>query len=72
VIYYVKAIEVDPKQADVHYDLANAYFNINQVDKAIDHYREAIRLNSNRVEYFFNLGNALSLQEKYEEAIAQY
>ena len=60
---------IDNEQPDVHYDLANAYFNTNQIDKSIIHYQKAIDLNPTRVEYFYNLGNSLSLLENYEDAI---
>jgi tetratricopeptide (TPR) repeat protein len=57
--------------ADVHYDLANTYLNLSQEDRAIEHYTKAIDLSKPqmRVEYFFNLGNALSLKQRFGEAI---
>lgn len=70
--YYERVIKLDNNIADVHYDLANSYFNEQVVDKAIEHYQRAIELSPQKVEYFYNLGNALSMGEKYQEAIEQY
>ena len=59
----------DDKLADVHYDLANAYFNLETLDKAIAHYKQAIEINPEKGDYHYNMGNAYSLDEKYDLAI---
>lgn len=43
-------------------------------DKAIEQYQIAIeKLKPNRrLEYYYNLANALSLKERYQEAVTHY
>jgi tetratricopeptide (TPR) repeat protein len=53
------AIAVDDHQADVHYNLGNSLYLIQDIDDAIVHYNRAITLNPNKAESHYNLGNAL-------------
>ena len=39
---------------------------------AIKHYEAAIKLNPNKGESFYNLGNALCVVQKYDDAIENY
>ena len=41
---YKNALLQEEKMADVHYDLANTYINLNDEDQAITHYLRAIEL----------------------------
>jgi tetratricopeptide (TPR) repeat protein len=72
--YYERAMIVNDKMPDVHYNLANAYFRTKSVDKAIIHYQKAIEchLPDKRPEYFINLGTALSLKRQYDDAIVNF
>lgn len=40
--YYNKALEIDQKLADVHYNLGNALYLIEDTEIAIEHYQMAI------------------------------
>jgi tetratricopeptide (TPR) repeat protein len=42
------------------------------IDKSIHHYKRATEINPNKAEYFYNLGNALSIGEHYQVAILEY
>lgn len=71
---FKKALDQDFNLPDVHYDLANCYMKLREEDRAIQHYQKAIEVLKpmKRMEYFYNLGNALSLKTQYSEAINQY
>ena len=56
--YYTQALEHDKKQSDVHYNLGNALYLLGQTEKAIEHYKDAIALNPDKSEFFYNIGNA--------------
>lgn len=58
----------------MHYDLANTLVKTDQIKQAILHYQRAIDLTKpvKRLEYHFNLGNAYSMCDKYQEAISCY
>lgn len=61
------ALSYNDKQADVHYDLANTYMKLQEVDSAIEHYLKGIEILKpiRRLEYYFNLGNAYSIKKDY-------
>lgn len=64
------ASEPVPTFADAETALAegNKYFDTNQTEKAIEAYKQAVKLNPEYAEAFFRLGVAYSLLEKEEEA----
>lgn len=55
-----------------HSNLANLLTTRGELDEAIRHYREALRLKDDNAEVYNNLGNALALQRKPDEAMAYY
>jgi serine/threonine protein kinase/Tfp pilus assembly protein PilF len=69
---YCQAIELDPKSATAHYDVALALQNHGKQPEAITHYRKAIELDPKYAAAHGNLGNALYLQGKLDEAITCY
>ena len=70
--FYRKALDLDPQLADVHYNLGNALYLIEDIQSAIEHYRSAIALNPKKAESHYNLGNALCVKADYPAAIAAY
>jgi tetratricopeptide (TPR) repeat protein len=64
--YYNKALEMDQNLSDVHYNLGNALYLIEETDRAIAHYETAIKLNPKKAESYYNLGNALCIKAEFE------
>lgn len=56
--YYKAAIDIDDGLSDVHYNLGNALYLVENIEDAIKHYQMAIKLNPKKPESFYNLGNA--------------
>lgn len=52
----------------MHKNIADAYYNINVLDKAIYHYERAIKSNSQFDEAYFNVAVILYRQESYFNA----
>lgn len=63
---------MDASLADVHYNIANAYFLTESFDEALDHYKRAIGLNESKPESYYNMGNAYSKLGSYQEAVDAY
>ena len=55
-----------------HYSLGNALAQKGNLAEAVDHYKQALRINPQYAEAHNNLGNALALGGNLEEAIAHY
>ena len=65
-----QAVQLAPKQDELHHSLSLAYMSQNQYDAAINHIRQAINLNSEMDVYYFELGTLLERTGAYEEAIS--
>jgi Flp pilus assembly protein TadD len=72
VTLFHRMIEVAPKSAMGHYNLAVALEGKGRVSGALNHYREALRLNRNHVEARMNYGLMLSRLGNYAAAIHHY
>jgi tetratricopeptide (TPR) repeat protein len=55
-----------------HFVAARHYYRLDELEKAITSYRQAIRLNPNSAWSHHNLGKTLSKQQNWDEAIAAY
>lgn len=62
----------DPNSIVAHNDLGNILFKRGEVDEAIGHYRQAIRLKPDAGLNHYNLANALARQGNIDEAIDEY
>lgn len=58
--------------AQVHNALGYSYFNMEQVDKAIEEYKAAVQLQPGYVTAWNNLGDAYERQKKYGKALEAY
>lgn len=58
--YFERVLAQDNKMADVHFNVANAYFKMRKTEKSIRHYKIAINIIKPNVplEYFLNIANA--------------
>jgi len=66
---FEKAIILDSDLGAAHYNLALLLFHLNQYDEAIDHFREAVRIDPNDEEAKNQLGQNLCYRGKKEEGI---
>jgi tetratricopeptide (TPR) repeat protein len=72
IVYYRKALAVNPNYADAHNNLASALLEQEKLDEAIAHYREALEINPHYADAHNNLASALLQQGKLDEAFAHY
>lgn len=49
--------------------MANAYYQLGNVDEAIINYHKSINLNPKKIECYYNLGNAHCHKGELKEAI---
>jgi tetratricopeptide (TPR) repeat protein len=66
------AIAVTRNNALAHYSLGYALAQKGDLDEAISHYQQALRIRSDSAEILENLGNALVNRGRYDEAIRCY
>lgn len=64
----VKAIEIDPQNAEAHFDLGKLYTRSKDYPKAIKAYQNAADLNYRSVDTFFNLGFIYAEKKDYMNA----
>jgi len=64
----VKAIEIDPQNAEAHFDLGKLYTRSKDYSKAIKAYQNAADLNYRSVDTFFNLGFIYAAKKDYVNA----
>lgn len=65
-------VEITENNYRSHYNLGNALSEKGRTDEAIDHYKEAIRINPEYAPSYNNLANALANQGQYEDAIPYF
>ncbi|OGP84908.1 MAG: hypothetical protein A2V87_02135 [Deltaproteobacteria bacterium RBG_16_58_17] len=69
---FAHALEVTEKNEIAHNNLAHAFYHEGDTERAIDHYREAIRINPRYTDAYNNLGTVLAHMGRFDEAIGQY
>jgi tetratricopeptide (TPR) repeat protein len=69
---YERSIEINPNLGSVHYNLANIYVAINDLDSAIAEYKKAIKLDPKMSDFHRNLGFAYALKKDGENAKKTY
>ncbi|MBV8278300.1 MAG: tetratricopeptide repeat protein [Verrucomicrobia bacterium] len=72
VAQYQRALEINPNDAEAHYNLGLVLFRNGQLDKAIAQYQKGLEINPNYVQAHNNLGNALFQKGQLDEAVAQF
>jgi protein O-GlcNAc transferase len=61
-----------PKDSEVHYNLANYYYDQQQFAEAVSSYKKAISFSPNFAKAYYNLGSVLKEQGLLSEAEASY
>jgi tetratricopeptide (TPR) repeat protein len=69
---YQRALQIDDRDASVHYDLAQALRRVNLREPAVAEYRRAIDLDPGMAKAWNNMGIALREAGRLEEAIAAF
>ncbi len=68
-----KALKLNPRDKEIHHALGVIYLTkLENNDKAIEHFRQALAIDRNYSEAATNLGNTYATMKRYEEAIESY
>jgi tetratricopeptide (TPR) repeat protein len=69
VEYYKRKLEQDPGNAEICYNLAQAYSDITQWDEAITFYQKAIEIDCHHVKSYLELSNLLFSIDRIDKAV---
>jgi tetratricopeptide (TPR) repeat protein/mono/diheme cytochrome c family protein len=69
---YTKVLHGDPLNPLRHDAVAMLRLEAGQIDQAVVHFRDSLRLNPNSAPTHYNLGIALSIQRRLDEALAEF
>ena len=72
VIGYETLLRVDPKDAELHNDVALLYMSLGQSTGAIRHFRATVDLDPTSASAHFNLGTALTTAGRLSEGAAEF
>jgi type IV pilus assembly protein PilF len=70
--YLLKAIEVDPENADLHHELALVYRDLKEYDLSLTHFKKALSLRPKFPEAYNNLGTLYLLMSQWDLAIESF
>lgn len=66
---YGRAIELDPTDPILHFNLGNVLYELDRLDDSAASYRRALEFDSNYAEAWNNLGNVLSVLSRFDDAV---
>ncbi len=69
---YETMLRVDPKDAELHDDVALLYMGVGQMAPAVRHFEASVALKPESAAAHFNLGTALAQAGRLDEAIAAF
>jgi tetratricopeptide (TPR) repeat protein len=72
IVYYRKALAIDPGNAQAHNNIGLALQQLGQVEEALPHHRRALALKPDMVEAHAALGNAHRILRRLEAAVGHY
>ncbi len=67
--YLSRALEINPRHFEAHYNLANVYGEIGNFKLAKAHYAISIQIEPEFANSYFNMGLTLAMNKEYKEAI---
>jgi tetratricopeptide (TPR) repeat protein len=65
-------LEIDPDDAETHYNLGNAYEDKEMFDEAISAYKKTIEFNPEFIDAYLNLGAIYLDKDLADDAISLY
>ncbi len=71
-LFYRKILAVAPDAGIIHSNLGMIYFDLDKLDKSVDHYQKAAQLQPEDSNILFNLGLTLKKMNRFTEAEASY
>ncbi len=66
---FTKSLKEDPRHLEAHYNLANHYFDMDNLRLAQQHYEIATQIDPKFPNIYFNLGLVLAINENLQEAV---
>ena len=69
---YYQALQMNPSDASVLYDIGNGFAKFGKWDEAIANYRHALEITPGQADILDNLGFALAAKKQYAEAITNF
>ena len=69
---FKEVLEIDPDEAETHYNLGNAYVDKELFNEAVSAYKKAIELNPGFIDAYLNLGTVYLNWGLADDAIALY
>jgi len=69
---YRQAIDIDPGDPILHFNLGNVLFQLGRAEDSMTHYRRAVQIDAGYVEAWNNLGSVLLQLERADEAITPF
>jgi len=69
---FLKAIELDPKRAEFHFNLAAVYRRQQKVKESIAEYEKAIALDPNLAPAHYDLGVMYKNEKRTEDAVREW
>ena len=69
---YTKALTLTTTNADIHLGLTNAFFNIDDMGKGVEHLAQAVAIEPSHARTWEELGDSLKDTEQYTDALAAY
>ena len=71
-LLYQKILSAAPNAGIIHSNLGMIYFDLDKLDKSVDHYQKAAQLQPEDSNILFNLGLTLKKMGRFTEAEASY
>jgi superkiller protein 3 len=72
IVALKKAVELDPKNGQIHLNLAVAYRRQKKIDDAIKEYETAVSLDPGLAGGYYDLGLLYSQDRRYDDALTAF
>jgi protein O-GlcNAc transferase len=72
IIYYQKALHLNPSHVLAIYNLGTAFHGKNQLDEAVSYYRQALQIDPQLIGAYYNLGTIYQNKKLFDEALESY
>ena len=72
VISYQRALQINDKSPECHFNLASAYNDLKDFKRALHHYQKAVELDEENVDAYICMGSIYEQLKKFETAKTLY